>query len=70
MNYSQHRIFKCIGFVPSHYVSTINLDVMSSFSIFSEFDYVSQSYIYIYIYIYIYYVSFKIIKYLIISYDT
>ena len=28
------------------------------------------NHIYIYIYIYIYYFSFKIIKYLIISYDT
>ena len=42
MNYSHHIIFKCIGFMPSHYVSVINLDVASSFSIFSEFDFVSQ----------------------------
>ena len=43
MNYSHRRIFKCIGLVSSHYVSTINLDTVSSFSIFNEFDYVSQS---------------------------
>ena len=43
LNSSHHRIFKCIGFLPSHYISAINLDVVSSFSIVSEFDYVSQS---------------------------
>ena len=36
------RIFKCMGFVPSHYVSAINLDAAPSFSVFSEFNYVSQ----------------------------
>ena len=38
--YSHHRIFKCIGFVSGHCVCAINLDVMSSFSVFNEFDYV------------------------------
>ena len=42
MNYSNHGIFKCKSFVPSHYVSDINLDVVPSFSVFSEFDFVSQ----------------------------
>ena len=35
MNSSNHGIFKCIGFVSSHYVNAINLDVVSSFNIFS-----------------------------------
>ena len=43
MKSSHHRIFKYIGFMPSHYVSAINLDVTSSYSVFSEFDFVSQS---------------------------
>ena len=43
MNYSHHTIFKCIGIVMSHYVSTIDLNVVSSFSVFNEFDYVYQS---------------------------
>ena len=43
MNSSHHRIFKCIGFVPSHYVGVINLDVAPFFSVFSKFDFVSQS---------------------------
>ena len=43
MNSSHHRIFTYIGFVPSNYVSAINSDVVPSFSVFSEFDYVSQS---------------------------
>ena len=43
MNYSHHKIFKCIGFVPSHYVNAINLNVASSFNVFSEFDYMFQS---------------------------
>ena len=43
MNYSHHEIFKCKSFVPSHYVSDINLDVAPSFNVFSEFDFVSQS---------------------------
>ena len=38
MNSSHHIILKYIGFVPSHYVSVINLDVMPSFSAFNEFD--------------------------------
>ena len=42
MNSIYYRIFKYIGFVLSHYVSAINLDVVPSFSVFSEFDYVSQ----------------------------
>ena len=37
MNYSYYIIFKYIGFVSSHCVSAINLDI-ESFSIFSEFD--------------------------------
>ena len=43
MNSSHYRFFKCIGFVSSHYVSVINLDTTTSFSVFSEFDYMSQS---------------------------
>ena len=43
MNSSDHRIFKSIGFVPSHCVSVINLDIASSFSIFSKFDYMFKS---------------------------
>ena len=43
MNSSHHTIFTCIGFVPSHYVSAINSDVVSSFNVFNEFDFVSQS---------------------------
>ena len=42
-NSSHHKIFKYISFIPSHYVSVINLDVVLSFIVFSEFDYVSQS---------------------------
>ena len=41
-NSSYHRIFKYIGFVPSHYVSVINLNTIPSFNVFSESDYVSQ----------------------------
>ena len=41
-NSSHHRIFKCIGFVSNHYFSVINLDVVPSFSVFREFDSVSQ----------------------------
>ena len=40
MNYSHYKIFKYIGFIPSHYVSAINLDVELFFSVFGEFDYV------------------------------
>ena len=40
MNSSNYKIFKYIGFMPSHYVSVINLDHVSSFSVFNEFDYV------------------------------
>ena len=36
MCYSHHRIIKCVGFKPIH--CTINLDVVSSFRVFSEFD--------------------------------
>ena len=43
MNSSHRRIFKYIGFVSSHYVNTISLDVMSSFTIFSKFVFISQS---------------------------
>ena len=32
MNSSHHRIFKCIGFVSSHYVSVINLNVVCFFA--------------------------------------
>ena len=42
MNSNHHRIFKCIGLVLNNCVSAINLDVASSFNVFSEFDYVSQ----------------------------
>ena len=38
INSSQYKIFKCIGFVSRHYVSAINLDVVPSFNVFSEFD--------------------------------
>ena len=43
MKYSHHIIFKCTDFMPSYYGNTINLNVASSFSVFSEFNYVSQS---------------------------
>ena len=43
MNFGYLRILKCIGFVPNHYVSVINLDVAPSFDVFSEFDFISQS---------------------------
>ena len=43
MNSSHYGIFKCIGFVSNHYVSVINLNIMSSFSIFNKFDYISRS---------------------------
>ena len=42
INSSHYRIFKCIGFVPSHYVNTINLVTTTSFSVFSEFNFASQ----------------------------
>ena len=42
MNSSHHRILKCIGCMPSHYISAINLDTASFFSVFSEFNFVSQ----------------------------
>ena len=38
MNSSNHRIFNCMGFMPSHYFSAINLDLASSFNVFNEFD--------------------------------
>ena len=38
MNCNHHRIFKYIRFMSNHYVSVINLDVTSSFSVFNEFD--------------------------------
>ena len=41
MNSNHHRIFKCIEFVPSHYVSIINLDAAPSFNVFSKIDFVS-----------------------------
>ena len=41
MTSSHPRIFKCIGFVPSQYIGAINLDVSSSFNVFSEVDFVS-----------------------------
>ena len=43
MNSSHYRIFECKDFVSSHYVCVINLDVAPFFSVFSKFDYVSQS---------------------------
>ena len=36
MNSSNHRIFKCMGFMPSHYVSAINLDLAVRFSILAQ----------------------------------
>ena len=42
LNSSHCKFFKCIGFVSSHYISVINLDVTSSFSVFSKFNVVSQ----------------------------
>ena len=39
---SHYKIFKYIGFVSSHYISVINLDVMSSFNVFSTFYCVSH----------------------------
>ena len=41
MKFSHHRIFKCTGFILSHYVSAINLEDVSSYSVFSEFDFMS-----------------------------
>ena len=43
MNFSNHRIFKCMGFVLSHYVSVISLDAATSFNVFNKFNYVFQS---------------------------
>ena len=43
MKSSHYRIFKCISFMLSHYVSAINLDVVSSFNVFSELDSIPQS---------------------------
>ena len=43
MKSSHYRIFKCISFMLSHYVSAINLDVASSFNAFSEFNFIPQS---------------------------
>ena len=34
---SYYKITKCVGFKPIH--CSINLDVVSSFKVFSEFDY-------------------------------
>ena len=42
MNFDYLIIFKCIGFVPSHYINTINLNAMSSFNIFSKFDFMCR----------------------------
>ena len=42
MNFGYLRIVKYISFVPSDYVSVINLDVASSFSVFIEFDFICQ----------------------------
>ena len=42
MNSSHYRNFKYIGFVLSHYASVINRDAAPSFSVFSEFDSVSD----------------------------
>ena len=43
MNFFHHEIFKCINFnYVSPCISDINLDAVPSFSVFSEFDYVSQ----------------------------
>ena len=39
--YFNHRIIKCVGFEPIH--CAINLNVASSFRVFSEFDYVFLS---------------------------
>ena len=39
MNSSHHIIFKYIGFVLSRYVSDINLDTTSSFTVFREFGF-------------------------------
>ena len=36
MKSSHNRIFKCIGFMSSHYVRAINLDVASSFSVLAN----------------------------------
>ena len=41
MYYSHHRIIKCVGFKPIH--CAINLDDVSSFKAFNEFDYVFLS---------------------------
>ena len=36
INSSQHEIIKCVDFKPIH--SAINLNIVSSFRVFSEFD--------------------------------
>ena len=43
MNFTHHRIFKYIIFMPRHYVNAMNLDGISSYYVFKEFDSVSQS---------------------------
>ena len=42
MNSSHYGIFKYIGFVPNHYVSVINLNIVPFFSIFNKFDCISK----------------------------
>ena len=44
MNYSHHIIFKYIGFMSNHYISAINLDVMSLFNVFSKINYLNLIY--------------------------
>ena len=43
MNYNYYKIFQYIGFLSSHYVSIITLNVAPFFSVFSKFDFFSQS---------------------------
>ena len=43
MNFDYLRFFKYIGFMSSHYVSTINLDVLISLSVFNKFNFMYQS---------------------------
>ena len=42
MNSSNHKFFECIGSMPSHCVHVINRDVIQSFNIFIEFNYMFE----------------------------
>ena len=40
MNFSYLKIFKRIGFMLNHYISVVNLDVVSSLNVFSKFNFI------------------------------